>query len=362
MKRAHVFCLFPFLTVALLLSQSNPGLHRTPAKPNSPSDPKAQAGVVASYSKLPLSFEENHGQANAQVRFLSHIAGYTLFLTSDEAVLALSTKKTKTPVPNGATVKDTTTRDRIKSPVETRPAASPAGTTTALRLKLRNASAAAKITGVDEFSGKNNYFIGNDPKRWQTNVPTYAKVKYEKIYPGIDLVYYGNQRQLEYDFIVSPGAEPSRISFDVTGAQRITQDARGDLVFKMHTADDEIRWHKPIVYQEKDGSRREIAASYAITATNRITFELDNYDATLPLYIDPLIYSTYLGGSSGDIGSSIAANASDIHLKESEQKALADQALADFAAKEGIALPSSSTEGESAQAEPPAKSMGPVSQ
>ena len=164
-----------------------------------------------------------------------------------------------------------------------------------LRMKLRNANPAAKVTGVNELAGKSNYFIGNDPAKWRTDVPTYAKVKYEGIYSGIDLVYYGNQRQLEYDFIVSPGANPRRIQFDVRGAKRIRQDENGELVFKV--GEDEIRWHKPVVYQEKNGARQEIAARYAITDKNRVGFEVAKYDASRPLYIDPLIYSTYLGGS-----------------------------------------------------------------
>jgi hypothetical protein len=173
-------------------------------------------------------------------------------------------------------------------------------------MKLRDANPAAKVTGIDELAGTSNYFIGNDPKKWHSHVSTYAKVKYEGIYSGIDLVYYGNQRQLEYDFIVAPGADPRRIAFDIRGAQLIRRDARGDLVLKMD--DGEIRWHKPVVYQEKDGTKQEIAARYAIPDTNRVTFEVAKYDATRPLYIDPLIYSTYLGGDSDDIGSSVAVD------------------------------------------------------
>jgi len=154
--------------------------------------------------------------------------------------------------------------------------------------------------------GKSNYFRGNDPKKWHTDVPTYAKVKYEGIYPGVDLVYYGNQRQLEYDFIVAPGADPRRIQFDVRGANRIRRDEHGDLVLKM--GEDEIRWHKPIVYQEKDGARRLVAARYDITDAMRVGFKVAEYDARRPLYIDPLIYSTFLGRSGDDIGHGIAVD------------------------------------------------------
>src|SRR4029077_6563858 len=114
------------------------------------------------------------------------------------------------------------------------------------------------------------------------------------------------QRQLEYDFIVAPGVDPHRIAFDVRGAKRIRQEGHGDLFFKI--GEDEIRWHKPVVYQEKGGARQEIAARYAITDKNRVGFEVASYDAGRPLYIDPLIYSTYLGGSKGDFGTSIAVD------------------------------------------------------
>src|ERR1019366_4342171 len=165
-----------------------------------------------------------------------------------------------------------------------------------------------KVTGLDELAGKSNYFIGSDPAKWRANVSTYAKGKYEGIYSGIDLVYYGNQRQLEYDFIVAPGADPHRIAFDIRGTKGIRQDVHGDLVLTM--GEDEIRWRRPVVYQEKDGARQEVAACYAITGTNRVGFELAKYDASRPLYIDPLIYSTFLGGSGYDQGNGIAVDSS----------------------------------------------------
>jgi Bacterial Ig-like domain (group 3)/Beta-propeller repeat len=301
MKRAYFACLFQCLATTFLLPQSNPvPLINQSAGVVSPisasqADPKAQARILDSYGKLPLSFEANHGQADARVKFLSRIGGYSLFLTGDEAVLTLSGKKAST------------NRAKIASGVPTSQSgmAKPkAGGV--LRMKIRNANPAARVTGIDELSGTSNYFIGNDPTKWRTDVPTYAKVKYEEIYSGIDLVYYGNQRQLEYDFIVAPGADPRRIAFDVSGATQIRQDGHGDLVFKV--GDDEIRWHKPVVYQEKDGARQLVATRYAVTDRNRVGFELAKYDASRPLYIDPLIYSTYLGGSFGDGGSGIAVD------------------------------------------------------
>jgi hypothetical protein len=296
MKCAYFACLFQCLATTFLLPQSNPvpliNQNAGVVSPISASqaDPKAQARILDRYGKLPLSFEANHGQADARVKFLSRTGGYSLFLTGDEAVLTLS----------GGKAKIAGTARTLQS----RMAAPKSGGV--LRMKLRDANPAAKVTGVDELSGTNNYFIGNDPKKWRTNVPTYAKVKYEGIYSGIDLVYYGNQRQLEYDFIVAPGADPRRIALDVRGAKRIRRDAHGDLVFSM--GEDEIRWHKPVAYQENDGARQLVAAHYAISDTNRVGFELAKYDASRPLYIDPLIYSTNLGGSGDEYGTSIAVD------------------------------------------------------
>jgi hypothetical protein len=315
------------LTTTFLLAQSNPvSLSDQTAGVASPigatqADPEAQARILNSYGKLPLRFEANQGQTDARVKFLSRTGGYSLFLTRDEAVLAWSGKKITKPSPQRlkptslasfrgtATVMPFPKTDAEKTSTQTAPAADrPNGGV--LRMKLRNANPAAKVTGVDELTGTSNYFIGNDPAKWRTNVPSYAKVKYEGIYPGIDMVYYGNQRQLEYDFIVAPGADPHRISFDVRGARRMHRDADGDLVLTMKMGEDEIRWHKPVVYQEKDGARQEIAARYAITDKDRVGFELAKYDASQPLYIDPLIYSTYLGGSSYDQGNGIAVDSS----------------------------------------------------
>ena len=301
MKRIYSLCLFLCLTTSFLLSQLNPvRLISKPVRVEPPvrasqANPNAQAEVLEQYGKLPLSFEPNHGHADGRVKFLSRTGGYTLFLTGDEAVLAFNGKKMNTD------------KTKIASTAQTvRSGMAEPKSGGVLRMKLRNANAAAKVTGVDELAGRSNYFIGNNPAKWRSNVPTYAKVKYEGIYSGIDLVYYGNQRQLEYDFIVAPGADPRRIGFDIRGAKRIRRDAKGGLVLKM--GEREIRWHKPVVYQEKDGTRQLIATYYTITDTNRVGFEVAKYDASRALYIDPLIYSTYLGGSGADWGGGIAVD------------------------------------------------------
>ena len=192
-------------------------------------DPKAQAKILDNYGKLPLSFEANHGQTDGKVKFLSRTSGYTLFLTSDEAVLSLSGKRTDT-------------KAKIASAAHTPQSQAATKAGGVLRMKLKNVSPAAMVSGTDELAGTSNYFIGNDPAKWRTSVPTYAKVKYEGIYSGIDLVYYGNQRQLEYDFIVAPGADPSRIAINVHGAKGIHRDEHGDLVLKIGNSNGPAGW------------------------------------------------------------------------------------------------------------------------
>jgi Beta-propeller repeat len=315
MKRAHLICLIQLLTSTFLLSQLKPLALNQSASAGAPSIAAsanaARPRILDSYGKLPLGFEANQGQTDARVKFLSRTRDYSLFLTADEAVLTLRAKAEK-----NATQRLSAGKLRFVSgprfsdaTISAKPdagAAPPAERAAVLRMKLRNANPTAKVSGVDGMAGTSNYFIGNDPAKWKTSVATYAKVKYEGIYSGIDLVYYGNQRQLEYDFIVSPGADPHRIAFDIAGANKIRRDAQGDLVLSMSEGD--IRWHKPVVYQVNDGARHQIAAHYAITNTNRVAFEVAKYDATKPLYIDPLIYSTYLGGSSFDGAYAIAVD------------------------------------------------------
>src|SRR5580704_12810788 len=241
MKSLRLACLLTILLTTAVLAQTNPApLSQPPVTKNglSQPDPAEHSKFVESYGKLPLSFEANQGQTDGRVKFLSRGSGYTLFLTADEAVFSLQGNKSK----------DDTGQI---SPQHRRQAAPKANAI--LRMKLLHANPAAKITGADELPGKSNHFIGNDPRKWRSNVPTYTKVKYDEIYSGIDLIYYGNPRQLEYDFVVAPGADPRRIQFDVRGATTISKDKDGDLV--LHFQDGELRWRKPVLYQEKDGSK-----------------------------------------------------------------------------------------------------------
>jgi hypothetical protein len=238
---------------------------------------------IAHYDQLPLSFEANQGQTDPAVKFLSRGGSYNLFLTSSGAVLQL---RGNTKGNEGAV----------------------------LRMKLLGANEHPMARGENELEGKANYFIGNDPSRWHTNVPTYGKVKYEGIYPGVDLIYYGNQGQLEYDFVVSPRTDFSSIAIKFDGASAEI-DSSADLV--LHTKGGEVHFLRPVAYQSVEANERSagkkhfIDSRFVLRGNNQIGFELAGYDRSRPLVIDPvLVYSTYLGGSFPDAAYSVAVDSS----------------------------------------------------
>ncbi|HTY63653.1 MAG TPA: SBBP repeat-containing protein, partial [Acidobacteriota bacterium] len=257
-------------------------------------DPAVRAFIEQSYGKLPLSFEVNNGQADDAVKYICRGHGYTLFLTSGEAVLSLG---------RGSLRKKDRTARRIPEAEESKPVAGDV-----VRLKIVGANPNTKISGIGELPGKSNYFIGNDPANWHTGVPNFEKVKIEGVYPGIDLVYYGNQRQLEYDWIVNPGADPGAIKFEIGDKANLKVDAQGNLILDQRGG---LRLQKPFIYQQSAGSRKEITGRYIILENRQVSFQMDKYDASLPLVIDPVLnYSVYLGGSSLDYGQAIAVDSS----------------------------------------------------
>src|SRR6266571_2575725 len=254
-----------------------------------PSDVKAR--LQEAYGNLPLSFEANQGQTDRQVQFLSRGPGYTLFLAPSEAVLALKQAQREGEDPSLITRH-----------------ASPRYEETVLRMRLLNANPKPKMVGSDEQPGKVNYFIGKDPAKWRTHIPTYAKVTSHAVYPGVDLVYYGHQRQLEFDFVVAPGADPNAIRLQFEGPDRLEVDAQGNLV--LHVASGAIRLPKPLVYQTANGARHAVSGRYVLTGPHQVSFLVAAYDTSQPLVIDPtLVYSTYLGGSGTDFGLGIAVDA-----------------------------------------------------
>ncbi len=265
---AFVAC---FLFSQFALAQSLPVARTAQRMAARPVPPSVQ--MVAAYAKLPMSFEPNQGQVDNRVKFLSRGRGYTLFLTADEAVLALKSKQK-----DGAS---------------------------AIRMRLFGANSRPRIAGVGELPGTSNYFVGNDPKRWRARVPSYERVKYSGVYPGIDLVFHGAERNLEFDFSIAPGANPHIIQLDIRRARtRIDDD--GDLMLVTHAG--EIRLKKPLAYQ-MHGTEKEIVSARYRCKGKRVVLDISRYDRAKPLIIDPVLaYSTYLGGSGLDIGQGIAVD------------------------------------------------------
>ena len=222
-----------------------------------------------SFGSRPLTFEANQGQSGSAARYLAHGQGYSLFLRPDEADFALRTSDVGGKNVRSAQVK----------------------------MRLAGSDPAARFVAPQALPGQVNYFVGNDPKHWRTHIPTFARLRCNGVYPGIDMVYYGNQRQLEYDFVVAPKANPTAIQIDFAGAQKTRIATDGSL--HVVTAAGELRWGKPVVYQEINGKRRTVAAHFTTSRGKRPTigFAVAAYDNHRPLIIDPtLIFSTYMGG------------------------------------------------------------------
>ena len=277
------------------LSPLKNGSPKTPARP-APSQPLHQ---VADYGNLPLAFEPNQGQTDPQVQFLSRGRGYTLFITPQGAVLSL--KK-----PGALPQKFTTKGSRrgaqaLPTPDNSAP--------TVLRLGLEGAQESVKFESQDKLPGVSNYFIGKDSSKWVKGVPQYSKVAAQGLYPGVDMVYYGNQGKLEYDFVVQPGADPGAIRLGVEGAQGVQVNGQGDL--ELGTKQGTVVFRSPTVYQETGGVKSPVVGRYMLKEGNKVGFEVEGYDKAKPLVIDPILdYSTYLGGSGGDWAFGVAADSS----------------------------------------------------
>ncbi|MDD5140882.1 MAG: SBBP repeat-containing protein [Verrucomicrobiales bacterium] len=184
------------------------------------------------------------------------------------------------------------------------------GGTRTVQMQFTGANPQPQIHGDGALSGKINYLTGNQPAQWRTSVPMFARVQVAEIYPGIDLVYYGNQQRLEYDFTVVAGANPGAIAIRFTGADKISVNAQGELVLKL--GQDEILQPRPVIYQTVAGVRREVSGGYKMLDANNVAFTVGSYDRTLPLVIDPVLdYSTYFGGTDKDTAWSVAVNQTD---------------------------------------------------
>jgi hypothetical protein len=310
MNMKRVLCGIAMLSVLVFAAVAV----RVPSPSGSPKPGGARRKkLIQDYGKLPIRFEANWGQTNSRVNYLARGAGYTLFLTRKGMVLALAQRGPE--------------QGRISRAKFAGPATAAPSRVSVLRMRLVSANRAAKIAPLDELPGSVNYFIGSDPRNWRTNAPTYRKVKYSGVYPGVDLIYYGNQGQLEYDFVMAPGADPRAIRLAIeTGDSKagnrnrqVRIAANGELI--VETDGGEVRFRKPLIYQPAADSaasraggratRQYVAGRFALLAENQIGFAIGPYDHSKPLIIDPrLVYSSYLGGSGADYGYGIAVDSS----------------------------------------------------
>lgn len=248
---------------------------------------KRPAAVASAYGNLPLSFEANQGQTDGRAKFLSRGNGYAIFLTPDDVVLRL--------------------RNGERESGRAGESAFVGRRSSVLRMKLVGANHSPRIVGLGKMSGRSNYFIGNDPKRWRTDVANFARVKYESVYAGVDLIWHGDQRQIEYDFVIAPGADPGWVKLSFAGADLMTIDGEGALVLRIDGQ--HVRLLKPKAWQEQNGHPCEIACDYRIGRNNQIEFRLGEYDASNTLVIDPVIvYSTYFGGTGVESGLGVAVD------------------------------------------------------
>ena len=231
----------------------------------------AAGGVPHGYGNLPLQFQRNPGQAPSEAQFIARVQGSGLFLNAEGFTLM--------------------TRQ--------------ASTTHALRVRLEGARPGLQGEGLDR-QGDTQFYSGHS-RRQLAGIPTYGRVQYHEVYPGVDIVYYGSQGRLEYDFAVAPGADPGMIHLTFAGAVGIHFDPAGDLL--IHADGGEFRQHKPAVYQEIAGERRFVEGRYAVDSSHRIGFEVGDYDRSAPLIIDPVLsYSTFLGGAGLDQANGIAVD------------------------------------------------------
>jgi Beta-propeller repeat len=277
--------------MATMISAGFPSLVSKPvvgSLPNRNSDDTSLTLASASNLRLPMIFEVNRGQADDDVRFMGRGAGFGILLKSNEAVLSLNGPAESTPIA------DSTSECGGGFPSQ-------------LRMRMESSNENPFISGENPQETRANYYIGRDRSKWITDVETYSRVSYSSVYPGINLTFYGNPQQLEYDFTVAAGANPGDIKLRFEGANEVSLDDDGALTLRSSAGT--VTHNRPFAYQEINGSRVEVPAEFRRIDDGGIVFDLGSYDQTLPLVIDPvLVYSTYLGGSAADTGRGIIVN------------------------------------------------------
>jgi len=252
--------------------------------------PVQSRSVTESYGRLPLSFEPNRGQVDPAIRFVARGRDYGIYVSGREAVLAFRSGSPSKPSLH------TGQRNRgEKQDLET----------DLFRMQLLNANPASQEIGDQPLPGTVNYFVGSDPVRWRTGIPTYARAQFKSVYPGIDLIYYGNQQQLEYDFVVKPGASPESIRLHFSGASKVEVSPGGGLTLQGKSG--QIGFRAPLLYQTVNGRREPVPGRFELRVNNTVGFRVGSYRHDQALVIDPvLVYSTYLGGSTADEVNGIA--------------------------------------------------------
>jgi Domain of unknown function DUF11/Beta-propeller repeat len=289
---------------AIKASTIMPGLLGTAQGVSGDVNAEAQFRARSLFAGLPLIFEPNQGQANLdpadpRAKFLTHGSGYSLFLGSEGAILSLASGQRPKP--------EQSRRDSIKQmPSPTR--------VELVEMKLAGANPNANLTGADLLPGKSNYLLGNDPGKWRKGVPQFARVRYENIYPGINLLFYGNQGRLEYDFQVAPGSDPGQAELEFKGAKRL-ELKDGALVIHGKNGHGEegesVRLEAPRVYQEIGGKQQAVEGNFVLRGANRAGFAIGPYDHSRELVIDPILtFSTYFGGSGDEHSTSVAVDGS----------------------------------------------------
>jgi Beta-propeller repeat len=255
--------------------------------------------LLATHGALPVAFEANQGQTDRRVKYLARGQGYALFLTSRETVFVLAAPENKSPAGHHAGKKTDHSRRR---------ALRRASRLAVVRMRLAGAASSPHTLHGEPLPGVTNYFLGKDARQWRRQVQHYAWVRYQEIYPGVDLAFHGGQQRLEFDFVVAPGASPSLVRLSFLGARHVATDTGGDLVLTSGAG--ELRLHKPLAYQEQDGVRRPVKAGFLLHGP-QVTFALGDYDHDRELVIDPtLSYSTMLGGSAQDDATAVAVDSS----------------------------------------------------
>ncbi len=238
----------------------------------------SMASAKTLLSGLPLVFEANRGQTDPQVRYLARGDGYGLYLSGKEAVLTLQSSATHSSV---------------------------------VRMRMARAAENPEISGVQPLRARANYFVGNDPAKWQRDIPMFGRVRYSGVYPGVDLVYYGRQGRLEYDFEVAPNADPNQIALVFDGADRLSLGADGELVLDAGGAN--VRLQAPHVYQKRGSEEQSVEGRFVLLANNEVGFQIGSYDRSQALVIDPVLtYSSYFGGPGDEACTAITGSATAI--------------------------------------------------